>query len=79
MSSASSGPDLARLHAEWEEVHAQLRDLEKSLSDSIALYARGQADRPSRLVVEVEHLRVVCSDKFQALMAAMKQAPGTGK
>jgi hypothetical protein len=73
--SEDSGPtrDVARLHAEWEDVHTQLRRMEQVLSECIELYARGQAARPDHLIIEVERLRTQCTQRFRALMEVLKQ------
>jgi hypothetical protein len=70
----SAAPELARLHDEWEDVHTELRTLEQRLSEQVALYARGKGARPVELMAEVEHLRTVCSERFQALMTAVRNS-----
>ena len=65
--------DISRLHSEWEEIHVQLREMEQVLSQAIELYARGQAARPDHMIGEIEGLRAICAQRFQALMAAMKR------
>jgi hypothetical protein len=67
--------DVARLHAEWAEVHGQLRKMEQVLSDCIELYVKGQAGRPDQVIAEVERLRTVCGGRFQALMTGVKGTP----
>lgn len=68
--------DVARLHSEWQDVHSQLRSMEQVLSDAIELYVRGQSPRPDGTMREVERLRAVCGERFQALMKAMKDQAG---
>ena len=75
MDAAHSGkPEVGRLHAEWEAVHEELRKLEKALSESLSLYARGQASRPDQVIAQVEGMRADCAEKFRALMAAVKKS-----
>lgn len=69
--------DVARLHAEWEDIHAQLRRMEQLLSGRIELYARRQSGRPDELIAEVERLRIVCTERFRALLEVLKQPGGT--
>jgi hypothetical protein len=63
---------VARLHAEWEEIHGRLRMMEQVLSDAIGLYVRGEAGKPEQVIAEVERLRVLCGERFQALMSVLK-------
>ena len=69
---AKGDPDLARLHQEWQELHARLRVHEQLLSDALALYARGEGPRPDSMIAEVEQMRAECSARFKRLMAAVK-------
>lgn len=64
--------DVARLHQEWEEIHSRLRLHEQALSDAIGMYVRGEGPRPDQLIVEIEHMRAICGQRFQALMTAIK-------
>lgn len=70
--SAEPAGDLARVHAEWEEVNTQLRRMEQVLSDALDLYARRQAGRPNAVVADVECLRPLCAARCDALLAAIK-------
>jgi hypothetical protein len=65
--------NVAQLHAEWDEIHSELRMMEQVLSDAIGLYVRGQAGKPVEVIAEVERLRALCAERFQALMRALKQ------
>jgi len=65
--------NVAQLHAEWEEIHSQLRTMEQALSDAIGLYVRGQAGKPVQVIAEVERLRALCGERFQALMRVLRQ------
>lgn len=64
--------DLAHLHTRWEDVHTRLRVQEQVLSDAIALYVKGKAERPEAMMEEVERMRAECSARFRALMEALK-------
>jgi len=68
----TSTGNVARLHAEWEEIHGQLRSMEQALSDAIAMYVRGQGAKPVQVIADVERLRVLCGMRFQALMKVLK-------
>lgn len=64
--------DIGRLHFEWEEIHSRLRLHEQALSDAIGMYVRGEGPRPEQLVSEIEHMRLICGARFDALVAAIK-------
>lgn len=64
--------ELARLHAEWQELHTRLRVHEQLLSEALALYARGEGPRPDSVIEEVEEMRADCAQRFRRLMAAVK-------
>jgi hypothetical protein len=64
--------DIARLHAEWEEIHSRLRLHEQALSDAIGMYVRGEGPRPQQLAAEIEEMRAVCAERFRALMRAIR-------
>jgi hypothetical protein len=64
--------DIARLHAEWEEIHSRLRLHEQALSDAIGMYVRGEGPRPQALAAEIEEMRAICGERFRALMRAIK-------
>jgi hypothetical protein len=64
--------DIARLHAEWEEIHSRLRLHEQALSDAIGMYVRGEGPRPYQLAAEIEDMRAICNQRFRALMRAVK-------
>jgi hypothetical protein len=66
-------PDLAGLHAQWQDLHSRLRVHEQLLSDALALYARGEGPRPDTIIDEVEQMRAECSARFRRLMAAVKK------
>lgn len=71
-SNPAPGRDVARLHAEWEEIHSQLRMMEQSLSDAIGLYIRGQGGKPQQVMGEVERLRALCDRRFRDLMQGIR-------
>jgi hypothetical protein len=72
---ASSRPqgNIARLHTDWEEINSDLRRMEQVLSDAIGLYLRGQTGKPERAISEVERLRALCGERFDALMIAIRE------
>lgn len=72
-----SAADLARLHAEWQEIHDRLRRQEQVLSEQIERYVRGAAARPDALIEEVQRMRADCAQRFQQLMEAVR-ADGSG-
>lgn len=65
-------PELTRLHAEWQALHARLRVHEQLLSEALAVYARGEGPRPDSVIAEVEQMRADCARRFRRLMAAVK-------
>jgi hypothetical protein len=70
--------DLARLHAHWQELHAQLREREQQLSAAVELYAKGRGARPDELMRDVAEMRVECSRRFRKLMQAMREPEPSG-
>ena len=70
---AAGDPELAALHARWQELHARLRVHEQLLSDALALYARGEGPRPDAMIDEIEGMRIECAARFKRLMAAVKK------
>ena len=73
---ASSRPqgNIARLHTDWEEINSELRRMEQVLSDAIGLYLRGQTAKPTYAIAEVQRLRALCGERFDALMRAIREA-----
>lgn len=71
----AASPEIARLHAEWEAVHGELRKLEQVLSQCLELYARGLSGRPDHVIAQVEAMRADCARRFQELMVAVKSSP----
>lgn len=73
---ASSRPqgNIARLHTDWGEINGELRRMEQVLSDAIGLYLRGQTGKPTYAIAEVERLRALCGERFDALMQAIREA-----
>jgi hypothetical protein len=69
--------DLARLHQEWQELHARLRVQEQLLSRALELYATSRGPRPDALMQEVGEMRIECSQRFHRLMEAVRSAPPT--
>lgn len=66
--------NIARLHTDWAEINGELRRMEQVLSDAIGLYLRGQTGKPAYAIEEVERLRALCGERFDALMEAIRGA-----
>lgn len=64
-------------YAAWNNANELLRQYERLVASSLALYASGQGDLPQAMIDECSALRADCNAKFQAMLAAMRERHDT--
>lgn len=66
---------LSEAHKAWDEANRKVRASERLLAEALSQYEKGLMPLPSKLLAEVQAMRLDCAAKFKVLMAAMRSEP----